>query len=300
MGALVLGLAASGAPAQDSTTDGLEYRPSVDVPVTLVGVGGALAPRLLTDPDRTHECRWCDRDDQGRDTLNGLDAAVRRHWRWTHREKAHDWSNRTLLLSLAAPTTAFAIARGGLDNGFGSEMLIVLEASAVNMALTQATKYLVRRHRPWAQASDPPASQEMGSRESTLSFVSGHSSLAFAVAVSTGSLASLRGDKGKDWVWAVGLTSAATTAYLRVAADKHYFTDILAGAALGATVGWVVPRLFDRRPEPAGEPVVLRPTSPTPVFHVVIGGGSGPRPGGVLLSGGVHRGGPFVSASWSF
>jgi membrane-associated phospholipid phosphatase len=260
-----------------------------------------LAPRLLTDPDRPWECRWCDRDDQGRDTLNGLDAAVRRHWRWDDQKKAHDWSNRTLLLSLAAPTTAFAIARGGVDDGFGSEMLIVLEAAAVDMALTQATKYLFRRHRPWAQASDPPAGQEMGSRESTLSFVSGHSSLSFAMAVSTGSLASLRGDEGKEWVWAVGLTSAAATAYLRIAADKHYFTDVLAGAALGATVGWVIPRLFDRRPEQTVEPTVLRPTPPAPLFNVVIGGrGPAAGPGGVLLSGGVHRGGPFVSATWSF
>jgi membrane-associated phospholipid phosphatase len=206
----------------------------------------------------------------------------------------------TLGLSLVAPTTAFAAARGGFGNGFGGEMLIVFEAAALNMAVTQGTKYLFRRKRPWAHFDDPPEGQHEGSRESVLSFVSGHSSLAFALAVSTGSLASLRGDQGKEWVWATGLTVAAATAYLRVAADKHYITDVLAGAAIGAAVGWAVPRLFDRRPEEESEAAALRPSPPVPVFSIVLGARSGPRPGGVLVTGGLQGGGPFVSATWGF
>ena len=123
---------------------------------------------------------------------------------------------------------------------------------------------------------------------------------AFSAAVSLGSLSSLRGDEGKEWVWASGLTFAAATAYFRVAADRHYFLDVLAGAALGAAVGWVVPRLFDRRPEETAETTARRPTPPVAAFGFVIGGGAGPRPGGVLVTGGVQSGGPFVSASWSF
>ena len=263
-------------------------------------MAGALAPPLLTDDSKTWTCRWCDRNDEGRSTLNGLDAAARRHWRWSDREKAHDWSNAALAMSFVAPTSAFVAARGGFGNGFGNEMLIVVEASAVNMALTQGTKYLFRRSRPWALADDPPRGQHVGSRESVLSFVSGHSSLAFAVAVSTGSLASLRGDEGKEWVWATGLTFATATAYLRVAADRHYLTDVLAGAALGAAVGWVVPRLFDRRPEDDAEAVTRRPTPPVAAFGFVIGGANGSRPGGVLVTGGLQSGGPYVSATWSF
>jgi membrane-associated phospholipid phosphatase len=297
---VALGPGGGAARAQDSGSEGLEFRPSLDVPLTLAGAAGAFAPRLLTDASKTWTCRWCDRDDQGRSTLNGLDAAARRHWRWSNRERAYNWSNAALGLSLVAPTTAFVAGRGGFGDGFGGEMLIVLEASAVNLALTQGTKYLFRRARPWAQAEDPPRGHRVGSRESVVSFVSGHSSLAFAIAVSTGSLASLRGDEGKEWVWATGLTCAAATAYLRVAADRHYLTDVLAGAALGAAVGWVVPRLIDRRPDEGGEAVVARPTPPVAAFGFVIGGSAGPRPSGVLVTGGLQSGGPFVSATWSF
>jgi hypothetical protein len=297
---LAIALVPAGVHAQDTTSAGLEYRASLEVPLTLAGVAGTLGPRLLTDETKTWSCKWCDRDEHGRDTLNGLDAAVRRQWRWSDREKAHKWSNVTLGLSLVAPTAAFAAGRGGFEDGFGGEMLVVLEAAALNMAVTQGTKYLFRRERPWAHFDDPAWGPHKGSRESVLSFVSGHSSLAFALAVSTGSLASLRGDPGKEWVWATGLMCAAATAYLRVAADRHYFTDVLAGAAIGAAVGWAVPRLVDRRPEELGEAAVVRPSPPVAVFSVVLGAGTGPRPGGVLLTGGVQGGGPFVSATWSF
>jgi membrane-associated phospholipid phosphatase len=300
VGFVLVLLPSAGLRAQDASSKGLEYRASLDVPLTLAGAAGTLAPRFLTDESKAWTCRWCDRDDRGRDTLNRLDAAARRHWRWDDREKAHKWSNVVLGLSLVGPTAAFAAARGGFGNGFGGEMLIVVEAAALNMAVTQGTKYLLRRERPWAHFDDPPQGQHEGSRDSVLSFASGHSSMAFAFAVSTGSLASLRGDDGKEWVWATGLTAAAATAYLRVAADRHYLTDVLAGAAIGATMGWVVPRIVDRRPDHVVEAAARRPSPPVPVFSVVLGTGGGPRPGGVLIAGGVHGGGPYVSATWGF
>jgi membrane-associated phospholipid phosphatase len=297
-GAAVLGLALLLAPvegqAQDATTPDLEYRAAVDVPLTLAGIAGALAPRYLSDEESSWVCRWCDRDEQGEDTLNAVDAWARRDWRWSDRSKAHSWSNTTLALSFVAPATLFTVNRGGLSD----DLLIVLEASAVNLALTQATKHLFRRARPWAHYGDPPPDQYLGSRDSALSFVSGHTSLAFAMAVSTGSLASLGNDDGKEWVWATGLSFAAATGYLRIAADKHYVTDVLAGAALGTTVGWVIPRLFDRRESSATEPVVLRPTPPVPAFSVPLGAGS--HHSGVRLGGGLHHGGPFLSATWTF
>jgi membrane-associated phospholipid phosphatase len=300
---VVFALPGGGATAQDATSPGLRDQASLDVPLTLAGVAGTLGPELLTDTGKPWRCRWCDRDADGHDTLNGLDAAVRRHWRWSSPEKAHSWSNVTLALSLFAPAGAFAAARGGFGDGFGGEMLLAVESSAVALGLTQGAKYLFRRERPWAHAGDPPRGEHLGSRDASLSFVSGHASVAFALAVSTGSLASLRGDDGKEWVWATGLAVAAATGYLRIAADRHYFTDVVAGAALGATVGWVVPRLVDRKPKPAPEPGASRRREPSvALFTLVLGArprSSGPG-SGVRLTGGLHGGGPYVSATWGF
>jgi membrane-associated phospholipid phosphatase len=296
-------LVPAGAAAPAAGSEGLRYEASLDVPLTLVGLAGTAGPRLLTDPTGTLTCRWCDRDDSGTDTLNGFDAGARRHLLWSDREKAHSWSNVTLAASFVVPATAFVAARGSLGDGLGEEILLVLESSALTLALTQGTKYLFRRARPWAHFGDPPAGERLGSPEGALSFASGHASLSFALAVSTGSLASLRGDEGKEWVWVSGLSFAAATGYLRIAADRHYLTDVLAGAALGATVGWVVPRLIDRKPEPVGpEPVAReRRETPVPLFSLALGAGRMGGPGSaVIVTGGMQGGGPFVSAIWGF
>ena len=47
-------------------------------------------------------------------------------------------------------------------------------------------------------------------------------------------------------MWAAGLTLATLTGYLREAADKHYLSDVLTGAAVGAAVGWAIPYLHYR------------------------------------------------------
>jgi len=285
--ALAPGAAFSQAPA---TSGGLDYRPSLDVPLTVAGATGALLPQLFTDEDRTWTCRWCDRDEEGRDTLNGLDAAARRHWRWANREKADAWSDATLMLSVVGSVGTFVAVRGGFEDGFGEEALLLVEAAALSQGLNQGTKFLFRRQRPWAHAADPPRGEEMGSRDSVLSFASGHSSTAFTLAVTSGSLASLRGDAGKEWVWVTGLTFATATAYLRVAADRHYLTDVLTGAAIGAAVGWTVPRLVERRPKPPANPAELaKPRPLVPAFSVALG------PGRAVLGGGLQPGGAFVS-----
>ena len=49
----------------------------------------------------------------------------------------------------------------------------------------------------------------------------------------------------KDLVWAGCLATASVTGYLRYAAGYHYPSDILAGAALGAFSGWLVPQLHE-------------------------------------------------------
>jgi len=76
------------------------------------------------------------------------------------------------------------------------------------------------------------------------SFYSGHTSAAFAVAVSLATRASLRGDRDAWVAWAAGLPLAAATGYLRIAADRHYLSDVLAGAGAGTLFGVLVPRLL--------------------------------------------------------
>ena len=57
---------------------------------------------------------------------------------------------------------------------------------------------------------------------------------------------------------------AATTAYLRVHAGKHFWTDVMVGAAVGSGLGLLIPWLHERN---EGGSLALQP--------FVIPGGAG-------------------------
>ncbi|MCA2978626.1 MAG: hypothetical protein INH37_10105 [Myxococcaceae bacterium] len=76
--------------------------------------------------------------------------------------------------------------------------------------------------------------------------------------------------RGYRFAWltfAVGVPMALATATLRMAADKHWMTDILVGVAMGSAFSVALPLLFHRA---AGEAPALR---------------VGPMPNGVAVSG---------------
>ena len=106
------------------------------------------------------------------------------------------------------------------------------------------------------RSSSKPLKMEKTSRRS---FYSGHTSSAFASMVFlAGVFERLYPDSdARGWVWGGCLAAATTTGYLRYAAGRHYPTDILAGAAVGAFVGYLVPALHEIEADspdgPAGE-----------------------------------------------
>jgi membrane-associated phospholipid phosphatase len=122
----------------------------------------------------------------------------------------------------------------------GTDALIAGETVALAGLFGQAVKLAIARERPGARARDGTR----GSRDEHASFYSGHTNSAFAVAVALATCASLRGDPDAWVAWAAGLPLAAATGYLRIAADRHYLSDVLAGAGAGALFGILVPRLL--------------------------------------------------------
>lgn len=123
-----------------------------------------------------------------------------------------------------------------------------LETLLLNGGVTYLMKNLFRRTRPFVYNDDPriPDSLKL-SHTARRSFPSGHTSTAFASMVF---LATVYGkmypnSDARNWVWAGCLTTAGLTGYLRYAAGYHYPSDILAGAALGAFTGWLVPQLHE-------------------------------------------------------
>lgn len=78
-----------------------------------------------------------------------------------------------------------------------------------------------------------------------LSFPSGHTMGSMAAAFAYWSIQSRRGSAGVRSTRVVALIStAAVVGVLRVVARSHFPTDALAGALLGAVVGWEVPQHY--------------------------------------------------------
>lgn len=125
--------------------------------------------------------------------------------------------------------------------------LALIDATSLSFALFSSTaiKHLVGRQRPplgacWEDNSGPGCAER-----DTLSFPSGHTTMAFAgaglVCLNTEQLHPLGGGWDKAACY-TALGAATATGVLRMVSDSHYATDVLAGAALGLTAGYLLPK----------------------------------------------------------
>lgn len=148
--------------------------------------------------------------------------------------------------TMAAPLALLVTDRGSLQPGTLGVMY--LETYALQGGLTYLAKNLFSRTRPYVYNNDPdiPLALKL-EKTSRRSFYSGHTSSAFASMVFLASVFErlYPESSARGWVWGGCLTAAATTGYLRYAAGRHYPTDILVGAAMGAFVGYLVPSLHE-------------------------------------------------------
>lgn len=87
--------------------------------------------------------------------------------------------------------------------------------------------------------------QELLDPDTHRSFFSGHTTVAFASCVFVAKVYSdfYPNSKYKDYVWASSLLLASSVGYLRYASGFHFPTDILTGAIVGSTIGYLIPEL---------------------------------------------------------
>lgn len=118
------------------------------------------------------------------------------------------------------------------------------ETLFITGGLTLLSKYSVRRARPYVYDENTDLSKKT-TVNAKASFFSGHTSMTAANAFFAATVFSdyYPESKWKPIVWGVAVTLPAVTGYLRVRGGRHFPTDVLAGYAVGALVGWGVPRL---------------------------------------------------------
>jgi undecaprenyl-diphosphatase len=128
------------------------------------------------------------------------------------------------------------------------------EALLYTYAAKNCIKYFFPKARPYAYYSSALPGELL--EDADESFPSGHAALAFAAATSF-AVMSLRaaGDApATPWLVAGAYVLAAGEGALRVASGEHFAGDVVAGAALGAGIGYLATSLHLRpRGGPGGE-----------------------------------------------
>ena len=217
------------------------------------GLGGVwlAGSTVLKDRFTAAECRWCEPP--------GFDKSTRNALVWNDVKRAGFLSDLTAYA--IAPTVGLTLLiiadRDASWSRLIDDIIPVAETVAVSQVLVQMVKFMTGRQRPYGYFNNPK--YKSGS-EDLLSFPSGHSSLGFAITASAALICHWRHYWTEPYVWGTGIALSLTTEYLRIGADRHWLSDVVAGGAVGIASGLLIPRLMRRdlviAPVPGGAAVV--------------------------------------------
>jgi membrane-associated phospholipid phosphatase len=171
-----------------------------------------------------------------RDDVNKIDRGATYNWSLAA-ANASDIIATALILSPAL--LAFS---DNVRNDFTPVLTMYFQTLILAETLPLTLKGITQRGRPFVYNEDAPL-EEKESQNAKRSFFSGHTSVAFAMAVF---LSTVYSDyhPNSHWtpfIWGVSLLAASTVGYLRYAAGKHFPTDIITGALVGSAIGYFIP-----------------------------------------------------------
>jgi membrane-associated phospholipid phosphatase len=259
LGAAMVCLAAAVSAKADGLNAGPTDRVAFDLPkdavVMAVGVVGATVPLIFANQLAPKSCRWCD---------GSLGVPVNSVDDWFHQHLTGSVVTENTATTLSSALAYAVLPAGALTatvfttgpaatSGAGlRNAMIVAESVAVSSAITETMKLIVGRQRPYVDYQHVVAAGTVGSSlpvissDANLSFPSGHTSVASPVGTSAAMLATLEHSPAAPWLWAGTGVLTVATGTLRMISESHYFTDVLAGAAIGASTGVLIPLLHRR------------------------------------------------------
>lgn len=214
---------------------------------------GGISYYVTTRPELApKDCRWCG--------VDGLDRSARDAVHWNNVNLAATFS--TLDAYVAAPIVGLSLLyfsdKDASWRRLIDDTLPVFETVVLSETFVNLVKITSGRQRPYAHFGDPTT--RTASPDDNASFVSGHSALGFSITASAGLICHWRHYWTEPYVWGVGIALSLSTEYFRMAADKHYLTDVVAGGLVGLGFGLTIPRLMKHDvqivPVPNGAAVV--------------------------------------------
>jgi len=196
--------------------------------VTAVGFG--LIPAAAGFPHGLPSCAPCDPA-----SLPGIDRVA------LHTFSGGAGTASTALLGGVVGFASLVALDGATATQARGRVAVYGNSLAWTFAATEWLKALVHRSRPVLYTADAPAAAS--SPDNRRSFPSGHASVAFAAATSYLVMARRERLPHRTRNAVLLYTGALGVAALRVAAGKHFPTDVAGGAALGVGIGWLAARV---------------------------------------------------------
>jgi membrane-associated phospholipid phosphatase len=227
------------APATAPTLTKLSYDWTVDGIVTGGLAVSTITLLLLNRTLAPLDCKWC--------TPGTFEGDLSRSVLWSNPPAANTLSN-VMQFAIPVGVMGFGLIQAYRfdDPAAGwSDVLLITQATSLAMLTNVIVKYTTGRARPYVWQGNPDLYPPDVS-DANVSFFGGHTTFVFAVVVSGSTLFFMQDMPGAPYVLGVGLAAASFTAYLRMAAGKHYLSDTLVGAGVGSLIGWAVPYLFHR------------------------------------------------------
>ena len=151
--------------------------------------------------------------------------------------------------SLILASGMYAAGRISGHEGLADVGLHTAESLALAIVTTDLLKTIAGRARP-EQDPDDPHDFELGrgfDDHQYSSFPSGHTTAAFATAAAL-STEIVRLHPGRGWVKPVLYGAASLVGVSRMYSNKHWASDVVGGAAIGAFSGWKVIRYNHSHP----------------------------------------------------
>ncbi len=184
------------------------------------------------------------------------------------RDQASRFSDVGALLSISSPLLLdagfFQWWNRGDRSGALRTTFITVESLLFTAFTSELTKRGIQRKRPIQSSceSGEVDDSDCNTEDSTRSFFSGHTAMAFTgaglVCRNHRSLNLVGENTTTDFVLcASALAVATTTGVLRIIADKHYSSDVLVGASIGFFSGYFLPVLFHSPESSSGSFMVL-------------------------------------------
>lgn len=160
------------------------------------------------------------------------------------RYSAIQWtvSDITVVASFASPL--FLLLDKQIRNEWQTVTVMYLEMGLFANSLPSLGKGSIRRFRPYVYGNAAPP-EKINDADAARSFFSGHATRAFAAGVMTAMMYDdfFPDSKYSPYVWIASLSLASSCAILRVTSGAHFPSDVVVGAVVGSSIGYLIPYL---------------------------------------------------------